>query len=86
MRQLKNSRFSRVLAEYLKNGSTDFHQTYVSFGQSYRKVFGIKRFEDRPLIVTKVTNSRRSAGLKIMIQWKKSGIFLRLRTDTAFLS
>ena len=23
----KNSRFSMVLAEYLKNGSTDFHQT-----------------------------------------------------------
>ena len=33
-----------------------------------------------------VTNSWGSTGLKIMIQWKKSGIFLRLRTDTAFLS
>ena len=30
MRQLKNIRFLRVLAEYLRNGSTDFHQTYVS--------------------------------------------------------
>ena len=41
----ENSRFSRVLAEYLKDGSTDFHQTYVSFTQSYIEVFEIKRFE-----------------------------------------
>ena len=33
MRQLKNSRFSRVLDEYFKNGSTDFHQTHVSFSK-----------------------------------------------------
>ena len=45
MRQLKNSRFSKVLAEYLKNGSTDFHQTYVSFRQVYIKVFEIKRLK-----------------------------------------
>ena len=31
-----------VLAEYLKNGSTDFHQTYVSFRQSYIEGFKIK--------------------------------------------
>ena len=42
MRQLKNGRLSRVLAEYLKNGSTDFHQTYVIFKQSYTEVFEIK--------------------------------------------
>ena len=41
----KNSRFSRVLAEYLKNGSTDFHQSYVSFRQSYIEVFEIKRLK-----------------------------------------
>ena len=38
----KNSRFSRVLAEYLKNGSTDFHQTYVSFRQSYIEFLKLK--------------------------------------------
>ena len=32
MRQLKNSRFSSVLAEYLKDGPTDFYQTYVILG------------------------------------------------------
>ena len=42
--------------------------------------------EDRPVIVAMVTNSCESAGLKIMIQEKNSGIFLKLRTDTAFLS
>ena len=45
MRQLKKSRFSRVLAEYLKNGSTDFHQTYVSFRQAYIEVFEVKRLK-----------------------------------------
>ena len=45
MRQLKNSRFSRVLAEYLKKGSTDFHQTYGSFRQVYIDVFEIKRLK-----------------------------------------
>ena len=42
MRQLKHGRFSRVLDEYLKNGSTDFHQTYVNFRQSYIEVFRLK--------------------------------------------
>ena len=32
MRQLKYRRFPRVLAEYLKNDSTDFHKTYVFLG------------------------------------------------------
>ena len=32
---VKSGRFSRVLTEYLKNSSTDFHQTYVIFRQSY---------------------------------------------------
>ena len=41
----RNSRFSRVLAEYLKNSSTDFHQNYVSFRQSYIDVFEIKRLK-----------------------------------------
>ena len=27
----RSGRFSRVFAEYLKNGSTDFYQTYVIF-------------------------------------------------------
>ena len=31
MRQLKSRKFSRVFAEYIQNGSTDFHQTYVIF-------------------------------------------------------
>ena len=37
-------RFSRVLAEYLKHvsTSTDFHQTYVIFGQLYVEGFEIK--------------------------------------------
>ena len=29
----KSRRFSKVFAECLKNGSTDFHQTYVFFWQ-----------------------------------------------------
>ena len=41
MRQLK-SRFSKVSAVYLKNGSTDFHQTYVIFRQSSKISFEIK--------------------------------------------
>ena len=45
MRQLKNSGFLRVLAEYFKNGPTDFHQTYVSVRQSYVEVFEIKRLK-----------------------------------------
>ena len=44
MQQLKNSRFSIVSAEYLKNGSTDFQQTYVIFRQSCIEVFEIKRW------------------------------------------
>ena len=40
--QRKNRRFWRVLAEYLKNGSTDFYQTYIIFRQLYIKVFEIK--------------------------------------------
>ena len=40
----KSRRFSRVLAEYLKNNSTDFHQTYVIFRQLYIEVFEIKRY------------------------------------------
>ena len=32
-----------VLAEYLRNGSTDFHQYYVIFRQSYAEVFEIRR-------------------------------------------
>ena len=51
MRQLKDSRFSKVLTEYLKNGSTDFHQTYVNFRQSYKELFEIKRVMiDRQLL------------------------------------
>ena len=34
----KNRRFTRVLAEYLKNSSTDFHHSCVTFRQSYIKV------------------------------------------------
>ena len=45
MRQLKNSRFSGVLAEYLINGSTDFHQINVTFRQSYIEIFEIKRLK-----------------------------------------
>ena len=45
MRQMKNRRLSRVLTEYLKNGSTDFHQNYVTFRQSYTEVSEIKRLE-----------------------------------------
>ena len=28
-----------MIAEYLKNGSTDFHQTYVIFGQKPSKTY-----------------------------------------------
>ena len=45
MRQLKNSRFFKVLAEYLKNGKTDFHQTYVIFRQLYMKAFEIEKLK-----------------------------------------
>ena len=44
------------------------------------------KIEDRSFIVSIVTNSLGSAGLKIMIKEKKSGLFLRFRTDIAFLS
>ena len=40
-----NSRFPRVLAEYLKNGPTDFHQTYVIFRSLYIEGFEIKRLK-----------------------------------------
>ena len=43
MRQLKRYKVSRALAEYLDNGSTDFHQTYTVFIQSYVEVFEIIR-------------------------------------------
>ena len=55
MRQPKNSRFFRVLAEYLKNGSTDFSQTYVTFRQVYIEVFKLK--DGKSFIVAMVTNS-----------------------------
>ena len=42
MRLMKNSRFSSVLAEYLKNGPTDFHQIYPMFRQLYIKVLKLK--------------------------------------------
>ena len=45
MRQLKSRRFSRVFAEYLRNGSIDFHQTYVIFRQSSMVFFEIKRLK-----------------------------------------
>ena len=45
MRHLKTRKFSKLLAEYLRNGSTDIHQTYVSLRQSYNKVFKIKILE-----------------------------------------
>ena len=67
----------------ISNGSTDFHQTYVTFRQVYIENL---KMDDRPFTVAMVTNSWGSAGLKIMIQGKKSGIFLKFRTDTAFLS
>ena len=38
----KNNRISRVLAEYLKNGSTDFHKTYLSFRHVYMEGFEIE--------------------------------------------
>ena len=64
MQQLKSRRFSRVSAEYLKNGLTDFHYTYVIFRQSSMVP---RQIEDRSFTVTMVTNSRGSAGPKIMI-------------------
>ena len=45
IQQLKNRRFLKVLAEYLKNGSTDFPQKYFIFRQSYIEVFEIKRLK-----------------------------------------
>ena len=42
---LKSRRFSKVFAEYLKNSSTDFHQTYLIFRQSSIDVFEIKRLK-----------------------------------------
>ena len=41
----KNSRFSSVFAEYFKNGSADFQQTYVIFRQSYIQVSEIERLK-----------------------------------------
>ena len=42
---LKSGRFSRVFAEYLKNGSTDFYQTHVIFRQLSIIFFEIKRLK-----------------------------------------
>ena len=74
MLKLKRKRFLKVFAECFKNSSIDFHQTYVIFRQSSIVSFEIKR----SFIVAMVTNSRGSAGLKIMIEEKKSGIFLKI--------
>ena len=41
----KNSRFSSVLAEYLKNGPTDFHQTYVILGNHIEGFCEMKRLK-----------------------------------------
>ena len=41
----KSGTFSKVFAEYLKNDSTDFHQTYVIFRQSSIVSFEIKRLK-----------------------------------------
>ena len=47
MRQLKNRMFSMVLAEYLKNGSSNRFSPNVNviFRQSYIEVFEIKRLD-----------------------------------------
>ena len=37
--QLKSGRLLRVLAEYLKNGSIDFHQTQVMFWAIIYSIF-----------------------------------------------
>ena len=37
--------FLSISAEYLKNSSTDFHQTYVTFRQVYLEAFKIKRWK-----------------------------------------
>ena len=46
-----------ALAEYLKNSSTELHQTYVSFRQSYVEVLEIKRLKIDHSLVATVTNS-----------------------------
>ena len=40
--QQKNIQFWKVLAEYLKNASTDFNQSYVIFRQLYIDMHEIK--------------------------------------------
>ena len=45
MRQLRNRTFSMVSAEYLKNGSTDFHQTLMLLLDNHIEVFEIKRLD-----------------------------------------
>ena len=44
-------RFLRVFAEYLKNGSIDFHQTYVIFRQLSILPFEIKRLKTGHLLL-----------------------------------
>ena len=52
MRQLKKGRrFSMAFDEYLKNGSTDFHQTYVIFRQSSIVSFEVKRLKTGYLLL-----------------------------------
>ena len=63
MRQLKSSRFSSVLTEYLKNRPTDFHQTYVIFWQLYMKVFEIKRLKIVPIWTGLIANLKRLGGI-----------------------
>ena len=48
----KSRKFLRAFAEYVKHGSTDFHQTYAILAVIYSRLF----------IVAMVTNSGGSAG------------------------
>ena len=81
MRQLKSRRFLRVLAEYLKNDSTNFNETYVILRQSTTEVVEFNRLK---------TGHSLFHGNQFMGEFlaknhdlrEESGISLRLRTDT----
>ena len=85
-RQLKKWKIFEGFAEYLKNGSTDFYQTYVILRQLSLVSFEIKRLKTGHLRAKKSflipccrgNQSMRECWAKIMMKEEKSGIFLKI--------
>ena len=83
MRQLKSIKFSRVFAEYLKNGSTDFYLMYVMFRKSSIVSFEI---EDWRKVIHCCHGNQFMIEFWVNKSWSKRikvTFFLRFRTNTA---